>query len=634
MPHARGSETYKEADLNHLRIDLIGPLPSFLYTLCKNIGCEISLFSSMYVYLEKTKGNRLNGYILIVSMTLTAEDCQFLQEELSESSVEASFLINDDPETLKKGLSKIKAHAPKAVQGMAKACVDSDFGTLPIPSIRQYLGFENSHLGALFLLGHSDGSCHTINDIAICTQASTAKSKSNIESLPCFSTSECRFQNRSPQTLRVDASSIQSSIIVDLTCIGFGIDSTSPLTRFSFGRAFFTNSSTTALITSLTVTAFSLDDLCLAIYLAKSGYPASKIVRILNRFRSIRGLAITSLIALGDPRARLQPSVMHQCDDRTNHSQNQVLDFWSHHDQDNYDVLLYDNAYYALHSPNGRVYYTSTRAAKPLFTSASTASMRALLSFESLISGLHFAEVYIVSIKQLASECDNDALFKSIENAEVSRISLLLFCLTHNSKVVEPYHSYNTSIIVSTTACAMEALCDFQDALTNTIREAILAKIDVILSGSCYTVLSHSDTGEECVYCSASSSLSIYELVGSSFKRFKSICSQCSALYLGSGAAKFMEIGFDQERLNVKISLSHNIPLELPVFAIVWCKYWNEPPSIPSVSKRQTVGPKETIILETQINMINIDPKGRRMIQAIVLIGPFINMMCRYIVID
>jgi hypothetical protein len=632
MANSLGSEM----DVSCLRIDLIGSTPSFLYALCKNTGCEISLSSTLRDYLQKQRVNGIKGYILVVSMTLTVGDCLLLQEKLSstDSPVEVSFLVNDDPEILKEGISKIKAQAPKPVQGRAEACVDPEFGRFPMPSVQQSIGFGNGLLGALFLLGHSDGSCHTINNIAICTQASTARSMSSIETLPCYCTSECRFINRSPKSLRVDASSIHSSIIVDLTCTGFGIESTNPLTRFSFGKAFFANTSTEALITSLTATAFSLDDLCLAIYLARSGYQVSKVVRILNRFISIRGVAATSLIALGDPRTRLQSSVTHESDNRNNTiSDTQALDYWKYYDQDSSNILLYNNAYYAMRSPNGLVYYTSTRAAKPLFTTVSTKSAQALLSFETLISGLSFAEIDLASLKKRANECDSKALIKYVDIAETRRKSLLLFCLEHNSKLIKPYHSYNIDTIHSAASRAIELSQNFQDAVFDTIQESILAKVDIIAGSHGFSTSSQLNAAEKCGYCSANTILSIHEMVGTSFKRFSSVCPQCGPLYLGSRAAKYIEIDLDQSWLNVKISISHSIPIELPVLAIVWCKYWNEPPLMPSVSKRQTVNPNESITLEAQININDIDPRGRRNIQAIVLIGPFINAMRRSLVI-
>ena len=406
------------------------------------------------------------------------------------------------------------------------------------------------------------------------------------------------------------------------------------MTRFSFGKAFFANTSTAALITSLTTAAFSLDDLCLAIYLARSGYQVSKVVRILNKFISARGVTATSLIALGDPRTRLQCSVKHESDNGNNTSDTEALDYWKYYDQKDLGILLYKNAFYAVRSPNGLIYYTSTRASKPLFYTVSAKSAQVLLSFETLISGLSFAEIDLASLKKRANESDKKALIKFVNIAETCRKSLLLFCLENNSKLIKPYHSYNIDKIQLAAARAIELSQNYQDAVLDLIQESILAKVDIIAGLHGFSASPQLNAREHCGYCSASTILRIHEMVGTSFKRFSSVCPQCGPLYLGSREAKYIEIDIDQRGLNIKIPISHSIPIELPVLAIVWCQYWNEAPLIPSVSKRQTVNPNESIILETQIKISDKDPRGRRDIQAIVLIGPFISAMRRPLVID
>ena len=632
-----------------LKVVVIGPIGDCLDDIKSIDSCYISYED--YRSFEHGLSSLLShNNILIVSHILTREQCVRIITLESEATNHTGigFIIGVDIHLVKRSLRKIATTSPSPITGRCVSLSHFEDNLLHChflelisssSSTRIASAINASHeLGSIFLGGHSDGVCHRISNFAICTQGDTKEMSQGLNSLPCFLGSSCRFHIDSETTVsRLNASFINSQLIIDLTCYGFLLESEVLDCKHGHGRAFLENPLTQALITTMSVVVVESLHYLLLFYLAHDGLPVGLIASHVNRhYKEL--MRDAPFIVHGDPRIRLHPQVLCHtlhvspgslCGDlqpSTLYSVDCILEKGN--------VLLFKNVVDAVYCLNNKLYFcTKPSCEKPVVSTVPLAQLRSIISFEKLSPSLAFAQLFITHLNCLTTTQDSRlAQLKKESITEIWRLQQ--FILKHNSGMVHDRHAVDLDQLSLLMSEFYNLVVNVANYLANSSLCAHEAGCNVGIHVNDCFCFSGAEEGRSCSYCGSDIISLKQSLVGLQYTRISSYCYSCGPLHFGNTLIGPLLLQQNGNLISFELSACNSSSLRLPVRGLAWLQGWADIKPKASLVNEVDLQSGDTVNISGSIEVPANVLRGVTRIYVLLFLGPQIELVTRQMPID
>jgi hypothetical protein len=569
-------------------------------------------------------------------------------ESETANNIGIGFVIGADLSLITSSLLKIRNTSPSAITGRCISLSQFD-EMLPNCEFLELISSSSptssitpaniSHeLGSLFLGGHSDGVCHKIGNFAICTQDEMERSFEGLNCLPCFLGDSCKYKINSKTTVsRINASSISSQLIVDLTCHGFLLDSDVLDCKHGHARAFLMNPCTQALITTMSVVLVDKSDYLRLFCLAHDGVPVGIITSLANRhYKEL--MRNVPLFVYGDPRIRLHPQTqahsLHACPGSfcsavkpsTLYSTDYVLE------QDH--VLLFMNIVDAVYCLNNRLYFfTKPSCDQPVISTVSLDRLRSITSFEQLSPSLAFAEQFIIHLVSLTA--NQDSRLVQLKRKSILKISnLQQFILKHNSAMVRGRRAVDLDQLSLLFSEFYGLMVDVVDDLVSSSLCALEEGCNVGLHINDYFCHSGVEEGRSCFHCGSDIISLKQSLVGLQYTRLSSFCYSCGPLHSGNALIGPLFLHQSEDIISVEFCVRNSTSLRLPARGLAWLQAWGDLKSKATLMNEIDLPADETITFSMNIEIPTSFQGGAMRIFVLLFLGPQIELLSRRMPID